>query len=174
MKTKIFLTAVLSVLFSTVITSCSSDDNDVFDYTIEQKGRMAHFSCSVEETVGKPGTGYYMTLFVFNIVEGDRLTGDYYYVNNGETEEIRMKMLYGEELVLFPANSIKTIWNAKAEFSTKISEKKPMPEGYCIKLTGSTSANITIETSHGIMSHLGVAFETWEAYRMDRGTFGDI
>lgn len=174
MKTLKFFATVLVVLVSFSFASCS-DDGDVFEYTNEQKGQMAFLSYTSEDWVKSDGLNdYLLHLYVFAVVHGDRLTGDYYYVNNGETEEIRMKMLYGEELVFFPGDSEKSVWNAKVEFSTKISERQPLPAEYAVELTGSTTAGILVKNIYGVEIHLGIGFDSFDADQMDRGTFGDI
>ncbi len=168
MKTKNFFAVVLVVLISSVFTSCSKEE-DIFEYTMEQKGEMAFLAYTNEDWVMSEGLyDYLLHSYIFAIVHGDRLTGDYYYTNNGETEEIRMKMLYGEELVFFPGDSEKSIWNAKVESISKIAEKKPMPQEYAIEITGSNSAEITVKNIYGVEIFLGIGFNSFDAEGMAR------
>ena len=161
--------AVLVVLISSVFTSCSKEE-DVFEYSNEQKGEMAFLSYTNEDWVPSTGPNLQRLIhsYIFAIVHGDRLTGDYYYVNDGEREEIRIKMLYGEELVFFPGDSEKSIWNAKVETFSKIAEKKTMPQEYAIEITGSNSAEITVKNIYGARISLSIGFNSFDAEDLDR------
>lgn len=161
--------AVLVVLISSVFTSCSKEE-DVFEYSNEQKGEMAFLSYTNEDWVPSTGPNLQRLIhsYIFAIVHGDRLTGDYYYVNDGEREEIRIKMLYGEELVFFPGDSEKSVWNAKVECISKIAEKKPIPQEYAIEITGSNSAEITVKNIYGAGISLSIGFDSYDAEDLDR------
>lgn len=167
MKTKNFFIIIAVLVSSFVLTSCSKEEV-LYEYSFEEKGQMAYYSYTHEEWIMSNGQyDHLFKLYVFSVVDGDRLTGDYYYVNDGETEEIRFMMLYGEELVFFPGDEDKSVWNAKVAHSASKLEKQPLPEGYSVTLNGSTTANFVVTNIHGCDFHFGIGFDSYEASRMD-------
>ena len=164
---KIIYTLTALLLFT--LSSCSNEEEFSVEYTQEEKGQLAFLSCVVDDWVMSEGIPDYLEhLHIFAVVHGDRLTGDYYFVKNSDgIEEIRFRMLYGEELVFFPGDSEKTVWNSKVDTVSLISQRTEMPHEYTIEITGSTTASLTVKNIYGAEIYLAISFNSFDAEDLD-------